>query len=160
VLWINVINYNDIHSVVMTPILASVLPSGTTLLDLLIIIVGLIILWIIVSVPAYIAGKIVTAGRSTFGEAMLATLFGPIVYAIVLVGVSFFLGAIIGSWAYVLALVLALIAWIGVYKSTFRTGWLGAIAIGILAAIIFIILGMIIAALFHVTIPEQFFPKI
>jgi hypothetical protein len=145
----------------MAAILASVLPSGTTLVDLLIILIGLVILWIIVSIPAYIAGKIVTSGKSTFGEAMLATLLGPIVYAIVLVGVSFFLGAIIGSGgAYVLALILALIAWIGVYKSTFRTGWLGAIAIGILAAIIFIILSIIIAALLGVTIPGQFFPKI
>jgi hypothetical protein len=144
----------------MTLILDSVLPSGTTLLDLLIIIIGLVILWIIVSIPAYIAGKIVTAGKSTFGEAMLATLFGPIVYAIVLVGVSFFLGAIIGNGAYILALILALIAWVGVYKSTFRTGWLGAIAIGILAVIIFIILGIIIAALFGLTVPGQFFPKI
>jgi len=144
----------------MTPVLDSVLPSGTTLLDLLIIIIGLVILWIIISIPAYLAGKIVTAGRSTFGEAMLATLFGPIVYAIVLAGVSIFLGTIIGSGAYVLALVLALIAWIGVYKLMFRTGWLGAIAIGILAAIIFTILGIIIAALFHTTVPGQFFPKI
>jgi hypothetical protein len=138
----------------MTPILDFVL-SGSTLLDLLIIIIGLVILWIIASIPAYIAGKIVTAGKSTFGEAMLATLFGPIVYAIVLVGVRFFLGAIIGGGAYVFALILALISWIGVYKSTFRTGWLGAIAIGILAAIIF----LIIAALFGAAIPASFFPK-
>jgi hypothetical protein len=134
--------------------------SGSTLLDLLVIIIGLIILWIIVSIPAYIAGKIVTAGRSTFGEAMLATLFGPIVYGIVLVVVSFFLGAVIGSsGAYVLALILALIAWIGVYKSTFRTGWLGAMAIAILALIIFIIIALVIAALFGTAIPASFFPK-
>jgi len=160
VLWITVISYYGYSQREMTPILASVLPSGTTLLDLLIIIIGLVILWIIVSIPAYIAGKVVTAGKSTLGEAMLATLFGPIVYAIVLVGASFFLGAIIGSGAYILALILALIAWIGIYKSTFRTGWLGAIAIGILAAIIFIILSIIITALLGVTIPGQFFPKI
>jgi len=144
----------------MTQILASLLPSGTTLLDLFIIIIGLIILWIIVSIPAYIAGKIVTAGKSTLGEAMLATLLGPIVYAVVLVGTSFLLGALIGSGAYVLALILALVAWIAVYKSTFRTGWLGAIAIGILAIIIFVIISIIIAALLGVTIPGQFFPKI
>jgi len=145
----------------MTSILnINVLPSGITLLDLLILIVGLVILWIIVSIPVYIAGKIVTAGKSTFGEAMLATLFGPIVYVIVLVGVSFFLGAIFGNGAYIFALILALVAWVAVYKSTFRTGWLGAIAIGILAAIIFTIIGLIIAALFGTTIPGPFFPKI
>ena len=141
------------------PILDFVL-SGSSLLDLLIIVIALIILWVIISIPAYIAGKIVTAGKSTFGEAMLATLFGPIVYAIVLLGVSFFLGTIIGSAAYVLALILALIAWVWVYKATFRTGWLGGIAIAILAFIIFVIIGAIIAALFGVTIPSHFFPKI
>jgi hypothetical protein len=147
----------------MTSIPNSILPSGTTLTDLIIVIIGLVILWIIVSIPVYIAGKIVTAGKSRFGEAMLATLFGPIVYAIVLVGVSFFLGEIIGSETRVtalLAFVLAVIAWVGVYKSTFRTGWLGAIAIGILAAIIFLILSMIMTALLGVTIPGQFFPKV
>jgi hypothetical protein len=144
----------------MMPILDSVFPSGITLTDLLIIVIGLVIVWIIVSIPVYVAGKIVTSGKSTFGEAMLATLFGPIVYGIVLVVVDFFLGAIIGSGAYIWAFILALIAWIGVYKSTFRTGWLGAIAIGILAAIIFLILGIIIVALFDVVIHIPFFPKI
>ena len=143
----------------MMPILNFVL-SGSSLLDLLIIVIALIVLWIIISIPAYIAGKIVTAGKSTFGEAMFATLFGPIVYAIVLVGVRFFLGAIIDGGAYILALILALIAWIGVYKSTFRTGWLGGIAIAILAAFIFLIISLIIAALFGVTIHGSFFPKI
>ena len=143
----------------MMPILDFVL-SGSSLLDLLIIVIALIILWVIISIPAYIAGKIVTAGKSTFGEAMLATLFGPIVYAIVLLGVSFFLGTVIGSAAYILALILALIAWVWVYKATFRTGWLGGIAIAILAFIIFVIIGAIIAALFGVTIPSHFFLKI
>lgn len=143
----------------MMPILDFVL-SGSSLLDLLILVIALIILWVIISIPAYIAGKIVTAGKSTFGEAMLATLFGPIVYAIVLLGVSFFLGTVIGSAAYILALILALIAWVWVYKATFRTGWLGGIAIAILAFIIFVIIGAIIAALFGVRVPSQFFPKI
>lgn len=53
-----------------------------TLVDLLLIVVGLIILWVIVSIPVYIAGKIVTSGEATLGDAMVATLFGPIVYAV------------------------------------------------------------------------------
>jgi len=144
----------------MTQILDFVLSSGTSLVDLAIIVISLIILWVVVSIPAYIAGKMVTAGKSSFGEAMLATLFGPIVYAIVLLGVSYFLGTIIGSGAYILALILALVAWVWVYKSTFRTGWLGAIAIAIIAFIIFVIISGIIAALVGLTIPSQFFPRI
>ena len=94
----------------MVPILDFVL-SGSTLLDLLVIVIALIILWVIVSIPVYIAGKIVTAGRATFGEAMLATLFGPIVYAIVLIGVSLVLSTVISTGvAALLALILAFIA--------------------------------------------------
>lgn len=76
-----------------------------TLVSLLIAIIVLIILWIIVSIPVYIAGKVVTGGKATFGEAMLATLLGPIVYAIALVILDFVLGALIGSIGYAIALV-------------------------------------------------------
>lgn len=138
----------------------SIIPSEITLLNLLIIIISLVILWIIVSIPAYIAGKIVTNGKSTLGEAMAATLLGPIVYVIVLLGAGFFLGEIIGTGAYIWAYILAFVAWIGVYKSTFKTGWLGALAIAILAIIVFVVLGIIIGALFGLTMPGTFFPKL
>jgi hypothetical protein len=141
-------------------VLASLIPSGITLLSLLVILLGLIILWIIVSIPVYVAGKIVTSGRSTLGEAMAATLLGPIVYVIVLATVDFFLGAIIDGSAYFWAFILAFIAWIGVYKSTFRTGWLGALAIAILAIIVFAVLGLIIVALFGSTPLKPFFQSL
>ena len=138
---------------------SGIIPSEITLLDLLIIIIGLVILWVIVSIPVYVAGKIVTNGKSTLGEAMAATLLGPIVYVIVLVGVGFFLGQIIGRSTYFLAYILAFVAWIGVYKSTFKTGWLGALVIAILAIILFVVLGIIIIALFGLTAPGSFFPR-
>jgi len=128
--------------------------------SLVLTIVGLIVLWIIVSIPVWLAGKAVTGGRGTFGEAMLATLFGPIVYAVTLFVVGYFLGALIGSAAYVIALILALIAWLWVYKASFRTGWLGAIAIAILAWIIFVVVSIIFGVLFHIAVPETFFPHI
>jgi hypothetical protein len=129
-----------------------------TLTSLLVTIVGLIILWIIVSIPVWLAGKAVTGGKATFGEALLATLFGPIVYAVTLFIVGYFLGA--GSTAYVIALILALVAWIWVYKASFRTGWLGGIAIAILAWIIFVVVSIIFGALFGVVVPGTFFPHI
>ena len=64
-----------------------------TLTSLLVTIIGLIILWIIVSIPVWLAGKAVTGGKATFGEAMIATLFGPIVYAVTLFIVRYVLGA-------------------------------------------------------------------
>jgi hypothetical protein len=131
-----------------------------TLTSVLVTVIGLIILWIIVSIPVWLAGKAVTGGKATFGEAMIATLVGPIVYAVTLFIVGYLLGAVIGSTAYIIALILALLAWIWVYKASFRTGWLGGIAIAILAWIIFVVISIIFGALFHVTVPGTFFPHI
>jgi hypothetical protein len=131
-----------------------------TLTSLLVTIVGLIILWIVVSIPVWLAGKAVTGGKATFGDAMIATLFGPIVYAITLIIVDYFLGALIGSTAYIIALILAFIAWIWVYKASFKTGWLGGIAIAILAVIIFTVISIIFGAIFGLVVPAPFFPHI
>jgi len=131
--------------------------GNLTLLSLIILIIGLIIFWIIVSIPVYIAGKIITGGKSSLGNAMASTLLGPIVYAIVLFVVDFFLGAIIGSSAYIWAFILAFIAWLWVYKSSFNTGWLGAIGIAILAVIVFAILNILLGQLFGIQLPVSFF---
>lgn len=100
-----------------------------------------------------------TSGEASFGAAMVATLFGPIVYAIVLFVGDFFLGALIGSSAYILALVLAFIAWLAVYKSAFGTGWLSALGIAVLAIIVFFILSIILGALFGIIFPKEYFPR-
>jgi hypothetical protein len=121
-------------------------------------IIGLIILWIIVSIPVWLAGKAVTEGKATFGDALLATLAGPIVYFIVSFLVGYFLG--VGSTALAFGYILALIAWIWVFKASFQTGWLRAILIAILAWAIFIVLSIIIGALFGIVYPAPFFPKI
>jgi hypothetical protein len=131
-----------------------------TLTSLLVTIIGLIILWIIVSIPVWLAGKAVTGGKATFGEAMIATLFGPIVYAVVLVVMDFLLGGVVGSAAYLIALILAFIGWIWVYKASFRTGWLGGIAIAILAVIIFTVISIIFGVIFGLVVPAPFFPHI
>jgi hypothetical protein len=131
-----------------------------TLASLLVTIIGLIILWIIVSIPVWLAGKAVTGGKATFGDAMIATLFGPIVYFVTLILIGYFLGSLIGSTAYIIALILALVAWIWVYKASFKTGWLGGIAIAILAWIIFVVVSIIFGALFGVVVPGTFFPHI
>ena len=135
------------------PILGSL-----TLTSLLVTVVGLVILWIVISIPAWLAGKAITGGESTFGDAMVATLFGPIVYAVTLIVVDYFLGALIGSGAFIIALLLAFIAWIWVYKSSFGTGWLGGIGIAILAIVVFAVMSVILGALFGLVVPAPFFP--
>lgn len=91
---------------------------------------------------------------------MVATLAGPIIYFVVLVGVDFFLGTLIGSGAFIFALILAFIAWIWVYKSSFGTSWLGGLGIAILAVIILAVMSVILGALFGLAVPASFFPHL
>ncbi len=140
--------------------MSNLIIGNMTLTSLLVTIVGLIIVWIVVSIPVWLAGKAVTGGKATFGEAMIATLFGPIVYAITLIIVDFFLGTLIGSTAYIIALILAFVAWIWVYKASFKTGWLGGIAVAILAVIIFTVISILFGVIFGLAVPAPFFPHI
>lgn len=128
-----------------------------TLENVLLFVVGLIILWLIVSIPVYLAGKIVTADKSTMGDAMIATLFGPIVYVVTLFGVNFFLGEVIGSAGYILALAIAFVAWIWVFKASFDTNWIQALAISVLAILIFAFISVLFGTL-GILVPAPFFP--
>jgi len=138
----------------MISIFSTLFPSGVTVLDIVAIAVALFVVWIIVSIPAWIAGKAVTGGKATFGEAMLATLLGPIVYIIVLLAVDLLLGGLLGLTGYIVAFVLAFVAWVGVYKAIFRTGWLRGLAIAILALIVFVIILFILAILLVGLVPN------
>jgi hypothetical protein len=129
-----------------------VLPA--TFADLLILIVGLLILWIIVSIPVYVAGKLVTAGRADFGQALGSTLGGGLVYFLVFYGVAFFLGALLGPTATIFALILALAAWVAVYRASFSTSWLGALGIVVVAWAVLVILDLFVGRIFGVAFPE------
>jgi hypothetical protein len=89
---------------------------------------------------------------------MAATLIGPIIYFLVFIAVSFFLGVfIVGAavWAYILAF----IAWIWNYKSSFDTGWLQAIVIALLADVAFVLLNVLAASVLGIIIPNGFYPR-
>jgi hypothetical protein len=125
------------------------------LADLVIIAGALVVIWIIASIPAYVAGKMVTGGKATFGEAMGATLGGVVVYGITVVVVAFFLGAVIGPTAIVWAAILGFIAFLGVYRAAFRTGWLGAFAIAVVSVVVVLVINLIVGALFGVSFPAS-----
>ena len=134
--------------------------GNLTLVGILVFVVGLIIVWLIVSIPVYLSGKIVTAGEATFGDAIVATLFGPIVYAITLFAANFLLAGLIGSeTAYLSALVLAFVAWVWVFKASFKTSWLGALATALLAVLIFAVMSLLFGSLLGVMVPAPFFPR-
>ena len=114
----------------------------------LVVIVGLLMMWIIVSVPVWIAAKIVTLGKAKFTRAMLVTAVGPFVYAIVFFLSNAALTATLGQQFLISAIsfILAFIAWIGVFKAGFRTGWIRALGIAFVATIVFVIIGAIVTA--------------
>ena len=131
----------------------------STVFGILVYIVGLLILWAIVSIPVYFAGKAITRGKSDFGDAMGATLGGAIAYLVVFFGVSFFLGAVIGNAASLFALVLALIVWLAVYRAAFRTTWIKAVGIVLLSWIFLVVISFVLVVALGIALPD-FFPLI
>ncbi|NWG36281.1 hypothetical protein [Nitrososphaera sp.] len=117
---------------------------------------GLLILWIAVSVPVWIAAKILTLGKARFTRAMLVTAVGPAIYAIVFFISSFALSVALGERFFVAAVsfILAFVAWLGVFKAGFDTGWLRALAIALLATIVFVIIGAIVTVALQALVPD------
>src|SRR5690606_13563578 len=121
------------------------------------VIIGLVAVWIIVTIPVWISAKILTLGRARFTRAMLVTAFGPVVYAIV-----FFISVAALTVAFgdpttvpgIIAFIIAFIAWIGVFKRGFDTGWIRALAIAILAIIVFAVIGVLITLVTQAIVPD------
>ena len=118
-------------------------------------IIGLIALWIIVTIPVWIAAKVLTLGKAKFTRAMLVTAVGPIVYAIVFFIIAGILTVALGDSTIpaVIAFIIAFVAWIGVFKKGFDTGWIRALAIAILAIIVFAVIGVIITLVMQAIVP-------
>ncbi|MEO9320049.1 MAG: hypothetical protein ABI361_05195 [Nitrososphaera sp.] len=130
--------------------------AGVLIVSVLAFILGLVIAWIIVSVPVYIAAKILTGGKARFTRAMLVTAIGPIVIAIVFIIAQLALELTIGQRPLVIGIsfILAFIAWIGVFKKGFDTGWLRAFGIAVLASIVFIVIGIIVTIAIQHFVPQ------
>jgi hypothetical protein len=120
------------------------------------VIIGLLLLWMIVSIPVWVAAKILTMGRVSFSRAMLVTALGPLVSAIVFFIVAALFTAILGdpTLPVIIGLIVAFISWIGVFKRGFHTGWLRALGIAILAIIVFAVIGFVISLVMQVIVPE------
>ncbi len=92
----------------------------------------------------YIAGLIVVGGkRARFSDAFIISLVGTVLSTLFYLFIPYRL----------IALLLSLFTWLLLIKRLYETGWLGAIAVGILAVIVyfavlvllaFIILGILV----------------
>lgn len=122
---------------------------------ILAVIVGLLIMWVIVSIPVWIAAKIITLGKAKFTRAMLVTAVGPVIYTVVFFLSNAALTATLGQQFLIAAIsfILAFIAWIGVFKAGFKTGWIRALGIAFVATIVFVIIGAIVTAGLQAVVP-------
>jgi len=108
------------------------LGTGATLLGFLIL---FIIYLLIIGFVLWLAGEIVVGKRVTFGEALSVAGIGTF-----LVGASLaFLGLI--------GVLLGLLIFLLLVKHYFRTGWLGAIGVAIMAVIVGVVLTFILGAI-------------
>ena len=110
--------------------------------ELLFSIVLFIVDLIILTIVFYVAGVIVVGKRrALFSDAFVISLLGTIVGNICLL----FFPPIIG-------LFLSLIVWLLLIRHYYETGWLGALAVAILAVIIFMVILFILGLILGVTI--------
>ena len=140
----------------MTTLASFAVPD--TLIGVLVLVVALVILWAVISIPVYLAGKLVTDGKGDFGDAMSATLGGAIGYILVLWGGTFVLSFLVApAFAVVIAFVLALAIWVAIYSAAFDTSWLGGLAIAIVGWGVLIVIDLVLVSIFGVGIPK-FYP--
>lgn len=89
-------------------------------------IVGLIVLTLVF----YIAGRVVVGGkRALLSDAFVISLLGTIVASI--------LGLFLSQW---IGLILSLVVWLLLIRHYYETGWLGSLAVAIMAVIIYIVI--------------------
>jgi hypothetical protein len=104
------------------------------------VLIGFLILFIIyllvIGFVLWLAGEIVVGRRVTFGEALGIASVG-----------TFLVGAIIVFIPSILGYLLGLLVFLLLVKHYFRTGWLGAIGVGIMAIVVGVVIIFILGAL-------------
>ena len=109
-------------------------------LAILVAIAVFLIQVLILSVVIYLAGLMVVGGRkATFGDAFKISLLGTVLGGLIYAAISFFVP--------ILGLIVYILIWLALIKQYFETGWLNALAIGILAVIVWIALIIIVGLL-------------
>ncbi|MEM3623260.1 MAG: hypothetical protein QXR76_05775 [Candidatus Bathyarchaeia archaeon] len=108
--------------------------------------VGLLVLTIVL----YLSGLIVVGGkRARLSDALIIALLGTVLSTLFFMFIPYPL----------IGLVLSIITWLLLIKSLYETGWLGSLAVGILAIIIYFALFILLALFFGILaiIIERFF---
>jgi hypothetical protein len=115
--------------------------------ELLSTIISFIIHLTVMTIVFYIAGVIVVGKRrALFSDAFVISLLGTIVGDIC---ISFF--------PLLIGLILSLLVWLLLIRHYYETGWLGALAVAILAVIVYLVVLFILALLLKFS---SYFPSL
>lgn len=96
---------------------------------------------LILTVVLYLAGRVVVGGKhALFSDAFMIALIGTILSSLFVVFIPYSL----------IAILLSIFVWLLLIKRLYKTGWLSAVAVGILAIIIFIAVLAFVALVFGV----------
>jgi hypothetical protein len=95
-----------------------------------------IIYLLVIGFVLWLAGEIVVGRRVTFGEALGIAAVG-----------TFLIGALLSLLGYVIGGLLGLLVFLLLVKHYFKTGWLGAIGVGIMTIIVGVVVAFILTAL-------------
>ena len=110
--------------------------------ELFFAVVIFIINLIVMTIVFYLAGIIVVGKRrAILTDAFVISLLGTIVSSIC----SLFFPPVIG-------LLLSLLVWLLLIRRYYETGWMGALAVAVLAVIIYVVVWVILAFLFAIPI--------
>jgi len=117
-------------------------PFGVALtgVALLAAFVAFVIVLLIVGLMLYIAGRIVVGRKATYGGAVAIAFLGTLV------------GFVVSLLLPVVGWVIALLVWLYLIKSFFKTGWLRAFVIGIVAIVVTVVVAIIVGIIFGITL--------
>lgn len=99
-------------------------------------IVTFVVTWLVTALFIHFAAKIVL-DRSSFGSALLTALVGSLLAVLV--------GGLVGG---LLGLILAIATWALVCSLFYRTGWLKAAVVGLVAWVLFALVAWLVSRLF------------
>jgi hypothetical protein len=106
---------------------------GATLVSFIIL---FIIYLLVMGFVLWLAGEIVVGRKVTFGEAIAVAGTGTFLVGAVIVLVPSLLGLLIGLLIFLLLV-----------KHYFKTGWLGAVGVAIMAIVVLVVLTFVLGAL-------------
>jgi hypothetical protein len=124
-----------------------IIPEG---LRLIFAIVWFFVNLLVLAVVLYLAGLIVVGGkRALFSDAFIISILGTVLSTVFFLFIPYNL----------LALFLSVFVWLLLIKRLYETRWFNAIAIGILAMLIFLAVTVLLALIFGILfILERFSP--